>query len=577
MRKLLGRIAIAAALALAAGIPARAEFATAGGSDDILIRWDLFEGSKSKDAQVPSIVLSSAPMVPSAVQLSDAAKIPVRNLAMIQNELASIYHLESVQSLISNGWAWSRKNEKVINSLLLEETLLPITFTSVKRSGKQVNIRVQVSQVSTQSSSAVEMGISSLVDMELLTRYNESTVVGFELRGRSYFLVFEILKGDAPSRDPGFDSDFDEVTFLPASRPVVCPPPVYPPACKAAGIGGMVVLRIDADASGAVTRTVVLRGAHPDLDRAAREAVLGWKYSPVLKDGRPVPVSFALSISFNPNRPSFQAESPTMEEPEPPAASAENLDPKLVDILDKAAAYCDKLKRASLDFVCREEVDEWSMPSESLFKLQKHLVYDYQLVKKKDETTERRILIEENGVKKEEKNAPLKTERFYSSKAVFGPIGFLAKEWHSLYSYKLLREERIRGRKAYVIEARPRTAIANKPNFGKLWVDQIDFGVLRIEVEQESLLGFESAVDRARRDRFKPIFTIRHDYDVVKNGLRFPSRSLFEETYQKRGEGSLNYRITMSKTDILYRDYRYFTVSVDVAFESPDKRIGRKA
>jgi hypothetical protein len=250
------------------------------------------------------------------------------------------------------------------------------------------------------------------------------------------------------------------------------------------------------------------------------------------------------------------------------------LDPRLVAVLDGAAAYCKKLKNASLHFVCREQVEEWAflgsvdgIPE----RIKTDLLYDYQLVKDKGAVSERRTLLMENGIRKEEKDAPLKTNRFYSVKGVFGPIGFLGREWREAYDFKLLKDGKVDGRKAYVIEARPKAKIEGKPNYGKLWVDQADFSILRIDIEQESLPGFEAVARNVQKENFTPAFTISHYFDIEKNGLRFPSRTVFDELYRKRVRG-IKYRIpnqvALSKTTILYRDYQFFTVEIDVVFKS---------
>ena len=576
MRKLLGTIVLAAALAAATGAPALAEPPAAPADKTFLIRWNLFEGLKSKGAPASQVVLSTASKVPSVLQLSEAAKAPAKDISTIQRELASIFQMESVKPLISNEWAWSRKNEKALNALLLQGAVLPIAFTMQKRPGNRVNVRVQIAQAPTADRRTAKIP-PDLVDMEFLTTYNESVVLGFTMLDRSYFLAFEVLRSDAPESEPGPESIVDEITFLPASRAISQPLPLYPPACKAARIGGTVILRVDADATGAVTRTEILKGVHPDLDRAAREAVLGWKYEPVLKDGKPVPVSFSVSLCFNPEPLPARPEIPKEQEPQAPTpakpSSAKASDLRLAEILDKAADYCDKLKRASLDFVCREQIKEWVLAGKtwsgekSLTRFE--LLYEYQLVKSKDDVTERRTLLEENGVKRDEKNAPLKTQRFYSAKVVFGPTGFLSREWRDVYGYALLKEEKVDGRKAYVIEARPKTKIEGKPNFGKIWVDQADFSVLRIDIEQESLAGFETVTEQARKDGYKPLFTISHKYGVEKNGLRFPSQTVFNEVYTKRFQTDLSSwqpRVNMSNTTILYTDYKFFTVDTDVKY-----------
>jgi len=74
--------------------------------------------------------------------------------------------------------------------------------------------------------------------------------------------------------------------------------PVYPEKCKKEGIEGTVVLEIKIDEAGNVMDVQVLKSVHPDIDKAAIEAIKKWKYKPVLKDGKPAPVVFAVTINF---------------------------------------------------------------------------------------------------------------------------------------------------------------------------------------------------------------------------------------------------------------------------------------
>jgi len=64
--------------------------------------------------------------------------------------------------------------------------------------------------------------------------------------------------------------------------------PVYPEQCKKEKIEGTVILEIKIDAEGNVIDARVLKSVHPELDKAAMEAIKKWKYRPVLKDDKPV-------------------------------------------------------------------------------------------------------------------------------------------------------------------------------------------------------------------------------------------------------------------------------------------------
>ena len=73
--------------------------------------------------------------------------------------------------------------------------------------------------------------------------------------------------------------------------------PVYPPAARAAGIEGVVVLQATIDPTGEVGDIDVLRSV-PELDQAAIAAVEQWRYEPILVDGVAVPVSMTMTVNF---------------------------------------------------------------------------------------------------------------------------------------------------------------------------------------------------------------------------------------------------------------------------------------
>jgi len=78
-------------------------------------------------------------------------------------------------------------------------------------------------------------------------------------------------------------------------------PPVYPEEAKVAGVGGVVILEIRIDGDGSVVDAAVLKSI-PMLDQAAQEAVLQWKYEPMLLNGEPVDVIMTVTINFVPSR-----------------------------------------------------------------------------------------------------------------------------------------------------------------------------------------------------------------------------------------------------------------------------------
>jgi len=74
--------------------------------------------------------------------------------------------------------------------------------------------------------------------------------------------------------------------------------PVYPPEAREAGIQGIVVLEATTDEKGNVVDVKVLRSESSLLNEAAVEAVRRWKYEPVVREGKPVPMTFTVTVKF---------------------------------------------------------------------------------------------------------------------------------------------------------------------------------------------------------------------------------------------------------------------------------------
>lgn len=85
------------------------------------------------------------------------------------------------------------------------------------------------------------------------------------------------------------------------ARPIAeaCPKPGYPAREHRLGVEGVVEVRAEVDASGAVVSVeVAATSGSAALDRAAVGAVLRWRFEPALREGVPVPDSVRLRIRF---------------------------------------------------------------------------------------------------------------------------------------------------------------------------------------------------------------------------------------------------------------------------------------
>ena len=74
-------------------------------------------------------------------------------------------------------------------------------------------------------------------------------------------------------------------------------PPVYPPIAVSAKIQGVVILEATVGRNGHVEEVRVLRSV-PLLDQAAKDAVLQWRYAPLLLNGKPERFILTVTLSF---------------------------------------------------------------------------------------------------------------------------------------------------------------------------------------------------------------------------------------------------------------------------------------
>jgi len=364
-------------------------------------------------------------------------------------------------------------------------------------------------------------------------------------------------------------------------RPVVLVRPAFPEACREKGFQGVVKTELQVDEAGSVVEVHVLKSLHPGLDAATVESLRQWKYEPLLKDGKPASAAYHVDVDFKLEEKGLAVESKI-------AISSSS---KIGSILRKSSHYCQRLEDAALYFICLERIRETIFPSKKYFcsrivrrhppKYRKKISpdpifsttrfnngekntydYDYQLVRKDGRIIERRILKMENSNLKYEAYAPLKTKRFYIHKPVFGPIGLLGQDSQQFYNYSLLGEESVDGREAWILEVKPKKLILGKPNYGKVWVDKQDGSVLRMEIEAESLAGYERIWADFVSRGVTPRINVEIDFGMEKNGLRYPTRIICQEAYSDPREGLSN----VSKMKVTYQKYKFFMVKTEVKY-----------
>ncbi len=86
----------------------------------------------------------------------------------------------------------------------------------------------------------------------------------------------------------------------------------YPAEARAAGLTAQVILHLDIDRTGKVTKAAVVQPAGHGFDEAAQAAAMGFEFSPATRDGQPIPVRIPYRYSFTLSPP------PAPEKPPPP-------------------------------------------------------------------------------------------------------------------------------------------------------------------------------------------------------------------------------------------------------------------
>lgn len=253
---------------------------------------------------------------------------------------------------------------------------------------------------------------------------------------------------------------------------------------------------------------------------------------------------------------------------------------KLGVILEKTGKYCERLKKVIFDFVCHENIKEKTFFYEAKrskmrvdgtgeqllikdlkFKRAKTTtyLYDYQMVRKGNEGFEKRILLQENKRKKHQENAQLKLQRFAAKYLIYGPVGFLSEYWQDFFDYNIVGEETVEGREAIRIAINPKSPREENYSFGNVWVEKVDYSILKIEWDQRSIKDIKDTVE-SRAGDLQRIVVWGAIYGVEKNGIRFPSQQYIEETFLSPfGKKHTKYLV-----DIVYDNYKFFIVETEV-------------
>jgi hypothetical protein len=177
------------------------------------------------------------------------------------------------------------------------------------------------------------------------------------------------------------------------------------------------------------------------------------------------------------------------------------------------------------------------------------------------------VLLEENGRKRHEKNAQLKTSTFQYRNVLYGPIDLLDWERQALFEYRIKTDDKVDDETIVVLEAIPKS-LEDYNAYGKIWINRDDFSILKIEWNPKSIRGYVRIEETAERYDSVPDITIITEFNYEKNSIRFPSKHNIQEAYID-GKGK---RFIRSELTTIYSDYKFFTVETETIIKRSDVR-----
>jgi hypothetical protein len=183
-------------------------------------------------------------------------------------------------------------------------------------------------------------------------------------------------------------------------------------------------------------------------------------------------------------------------------------------------------------------------------------VYDFQYVRKGTDVRERRDLLKKDGEDILKADTRLETRHFKFREVLFGPTILLGEEAAARHVYRFLKKEKVKGKETAVVVCDAHPADAGKVLTGRAWVRIADGAVLRLEWDAESFGGYSEVLAVAEKIGLPPKIKSYTEFEVEKNGLRFPTLDATEEIYSS---GPVS-KYTRSITSVKYTNYKFFTV-----------------
>lgn len=239
-------------------------------------------------------------------------------------------------------------------------------------------------------------------------------------------------------------------------------------------------------------------------------------------------------------------------------------DNALENVLNKATAYCERMRKMAFRFYCREKIIEKLEWYGKLKKRQSHS-HNYQITIRNGKINEIRdkLSTESNQLKLVNQN--IKTY-FYSNYSIFLPLSCFSQRAREHHHYTLIKKEKIQKWDTYHIKFSP-IGTGEENVKGEAWISIKDGAVLKIKVHPDVIVGIERMRKEATKYGTEMEIEDIHWYMKVDKAIHFPSRTIFVETHFTRNPTEEKMELEKISTEIIYDNYQFFNIETKVTKE----------
>lgn len=572
--------------------------------DSYQLRLYVYHGSMMQETAVTEEVLWRASHEPLLASLRKAvgAQDMEWSAAVVQT-LFDLTDLEAADELFSISRNWDGRTRDWLDRFLGNDAAFRLE-TSAKRS-PDMRITFQVTafrskegiipqneRPETKARRAIEAGanpkkMDKILEENLTLDPGDPVVICTPWKEGAFFVVI-CLVPSVPQPKASMAAA-SEIEIVAAPRPLRQVQPYYPDSLRERRIEGKVGLLIAVDKSGAVIGTRVTEPLHPYLDYSVVQALLGWRFEPIFKNGKPVDAVFPYTFQFERMAPPQTYGGSQVEAGYVPTSV------KLDEALAGSAAYCQSLAGSMLDYVCEETINEigyklrarpqqeivYTRQIESIRtnlgiergmvgvrltlmdpQLTKRTRYlcDYQIIKDRDVVKERRMILKIGGRKATE-GLILEEKRYSFLMPVLTGLKVLSAGRQGLFMFRLTGEGKVQGRECDIVEAIPKRGNEEGIELARVWIDKKDYRIRKIEIEGVPVEGFEEVLADCVQLSIHPRFVATNEYGTDYKGVLLPSRTAVRIEYLV--PRSLGGTVLKTTIDMKYSKYRYFGVKTE--------------